>query len=75
MIAVQPKIHFLHIELIMKRLISALLLLSIASISLPSYADNLSKTRELVDNAIASVNNFTADPDMTYLRRNLGDAV
>lgn len=75
MIAVQPKIHFLHIELIMKRLISALLLLSIASISLPYYADNLSKTRELVDNATASVKNFTADPDMTYLRRNLGDAV
>lgn len=58
----------------MNRLISALLLLNIVSVSLPAYADNVSKTRELVDNATASVKNFTSDPDMTYLRRNLGAA-
>lgn len=58
----------------MKKILSALLIFVLASLSLPSLADDLLKAREVVEKANLSVKNFTADPNMQYLRENLSDA-
>lgn len=58
----------------MKKILSALLFFVLASLSLSSLADDLLKAREVVEKANLSVKNFTADPNMQYLRENLGDA-
>jgi len=58
----------------MKKILSALSFFVLASLSLSSLADDLLKAREVVEKANLSVKNFTADPDMGYLRENLGDA-
>lgn len=58
----------------MKIKIAALLLFTITFVSLPCLADDALKAREVVEKANLSVKNFTADPKMSYLRDNIGDA-
>jgi len=58
----------------MKNKITAMLLFTITFISLPCLADDALKAREVVEKANLSVKNFTVDPNMSYLRDNIGGA-
>ncbi len=58
----------------MKKVISVLLTLPIALFSLTCFADDALKAREVVEKATLSVKNFTVDPNMSYLRENIGNA-
>ena len=58
----------------MKRLVQALFFLYAFSFAITSYADNVVKSRELVEKANLSAKTFATDPNMSYLHANLGKA-
>ena len=58
----------------MKRLVQALLVLYAFGLAITAYADNVAKSRELVEKANLSAQTFAADPNMSYLHANLGKA-
>jgi len=58
----------------MKNKFAALLLFATMFISQPGLADDALKAREVVEKANLSVKNFTVDPNMQYLRDNIGNA-
>ena len=47
---------------------------SMAVAATPSVAETQNKQTKLVDEALVTLNNFLADPEMTWFRNNVKDA-